>query len=53
MGYAAKRVPASEAKWARSVRPRSESIDIEQHAGRGPHYEKLDQLATELLLGIR
>ena len=32
---------------------RFECIDIEQHARRGLHYEKLDQLTTELLLGIR
>jgi xylose isomerase len=28
-------------------------IDIDQHARRGLHYEKLDQLTTELLLGVR
>jgi len=37
----------------RAERLRSDSIDIEQHALRGLHYEKLDQLTTELLLGIR
>lgn len=37
----------------RAERLRSDSIDIEQHARRGLHYEKLDQLTTELLLGIR
>ncbi len=38
---------------AKAERLRSTSIDIEQHARRGLHYEKLDQLTTELLLGIR
>src|SRR5512138_92898 len=28
-------------------------LDIQSHAARGLHYEKLDQLTTELLLGIR
>jgi xylose isomerase len=37
----------------RAERLRSDSIDIEEHARRGLHYEKLDQLTTELLLGIR
>jgi xylose isomerase len=37
----------------RAERLRSDSIDIEQYALRGLHYEKLDQLTTELLLGIR
>lgn len=37
----------------RAERLRSDSIDIDQHARRGLHYEKLDQLTTELLLGIR
>lgn len=38
---------------AKAERLRSGSIDIEQHARRGLQYEKLDQLTTELLLGIR
>jgi len=38
---------------AKAERLRSTRIDIEQHARRGLHYEKLDQLTTELLLGIR
>ena len=37
----------------RAATLRFECIDIEQHARRGLHYEKLDQLTTELLLGIR
>lgn len=32
---------------------RSQKIDINKHAERGLKYEKLDQLTTELLLGIR
>jgi xylose isomerase len=32
---------------------RRDALDINQHARRGLHYEKLDQLTTELLLGIR
>ena len=32
---------------------RADKLDIEQHAQRGLKYEKLDQLTTELLLGIR
>ena len=32
---------------------RSYSLDINQHALRGLKYEKLDQLTTELLLGVR
>jgi xylose isomerase len=37
----------------RAERLRSDNIDIEQHARRGLQYERLDQLTTELLLGIR
>jgi xylose isomerase len=32
---------------------RSEALDINQHALKGLKYEKLDQLTTELLLGVR
>ncbi|HYK89651.1 MAG TPA: xylose isomerase [Acidobacteriota bacterium] len=32
---------------------RSKSLDINQHALKGLKYEKLDQLTTELLLGVR
>ena len=32
---------------------RASKLDIEQHAQRGLKYEKLDQLTTELLLGVR
>jgi len=32
---------------------RAETLDINQHAQRGLKYEKLDQLTTELLLGVR
>jgi xylose isomerase len=32
---------------------RSEVIDIDRHAQKGLKYEKLDQLTTELLLGVR
>jgi hypothetical protein len=35
------------------ARLRADSLDIEAHAQRGLRYEKLDQLTTELLLGIR
>jgi len=34
-------------------RLRSSGLDISQHASIGLKYEKLDQLTTELLLGVR
>ena len=34
-------------------RLRSENLDIDRYAERGLKYEKLDQLTTELLLGVR
>lgn len=37
----------------KAAKLRADTIDIEQHARRGLRYEKLDQLTTELLLGIR
>jgi xylose isomerase len=37
----------------KAAKLRSDKIDIEQHARKGLRYEKLDQLTTELLLGIR
>ena len=37
----------------KAAKLRSDTIDIEQHARKGLRYEKLDQLTTELLLGIR
>jgi xylose isomerase len=37
----------------RAAQLRRDPIDINQHARRGLHYEKLDQLTTELLLGVR
>jgi xylose isomerase len=45
------RLGAYSKKKAKALR--SNSLDIEQHALKGLKYEKLDQLTTELLLGVR
>ncbi len=45
------RLGAYSRKKAESLR--SASLDISQHALKGLKYEKLDQLTTELLLGVR